>query len=189
MSSLISAKPIEPFSDVLLIQHKVFGDARGFFLESFNQKDFEKITQKTTLFVQDNHSRSNKGVLRGVHYQLPPRAQGKLIRVVQGSVYDVVVDLRKSSPTFGKWEGITLNETDGCSLWIPPGFGHGFLVLEDETDFLYKTTDFYSTVNERVIAWNDPKLGIKWPIDKIGPPLLSSKDSQAPKLSSAEVFI
>lgn len=188
MNTGVSTVPVFPFSDVILIQNKIYGDARGFFMESYNEKYFREATGLNLRFVQDNHTRSNRGVLRGVHYQLPPHAQGKFIRVTNGAVYDIFVDLRKNSPTFGKWAGITLRDSDGKSLWIPPGFGHGFLVLEDGTDFLYKTTDFYSPQSERAIAWNDPEIGIQWPLDLTGTPLLSAKDAKAPQLSVAKVF-
>lgn len=173
--------------DVVLIEPKVFGDTRGFFYESFNQKAFNQATGLDIDFVQDNHSRSAKGVLRGLHYQLPPHAQGKLVRVVRGAVFDVAVDIRRSSPTFGKWVGDELSETNNRQLWIPPGFAHGFLVLSDTADFLYKTTDYYSTADERCIAWNDPDIGIEWP--EIGvEPNLSAKDRIGANLQNAEVF-
>jgi dTDP-4-dehydrorhamnose 3,5-epimerase len=185
----LQVSPLSPFSEVLLIKNKVFGDARGFFLESFNKKTFKEATGLTPEFVQDNHSRSNKGVLRGVHFQRPPHAQGKLVRVVNGSVFDVAVDLRRSSPTFGKWAGYKLTAVGGEMLWIPPGFGHAFLVLEDQTDFLYKTTDFYAPECEGAVAWNDPDMGIQWPTE-IAPEaiLLSEKDRAAPTLKDAKVF-
>lgn len=161
--------------DVLIIEPKVFGDSRGFFFESFNQQAFNKTTGTHFQFVQDNHSRSSKGVLRGLHYQLPPKAQGKLVRVVRGSVFDVAVDIRKSSSTFGQWVGVELTEDNHKQLWIPPGLAHGFLVLTDTADFLYKTTDYYSPEHERSLMWNDEKLAIKWP-DVGGIPLVSAKD-------------
>lgn len=161
-------------ADVLIVEPKVFGDTRGFFFESFNQRDFNTATGTDFSFVQDNHSRSEKDVLRGLHYQLG-QPQGKLVRVVRGSVFDVAVDIRPTSPTFGKWFGLELNEHDGRQLWIPPGLGHGFLVLSDSADFLYKTTDYYALELERCIAWNDPDLAIDWPINGI--PNLSIKDS------------
>lgn len=155
----------------------MFGDERGFFFESFNQKFFEEATGLQRQFVQDNHSKSQKGVLRGLHYQLPPKAQGKLIRVVQGEVFDVTVDIRKASPTFGKWVGVILSGENKKQLWIPEGFAHGYLTLSDTAEFLYKTTDFYSSELERCIAWNDPALNIDWPLGKLqGRPLLSTKD-------------
>jgi dTDP-4-dehydrorhamnose 3,5-epimerase len=159
--------------DVLLIEPEIFGDDRGFFFESFNQKDFEKATGKKVNFVQDNHSKSIKGVLRGLHYQLPPKAQGKLVRVSHGEVFDVVVDLRQSSVTFGKWAGEILSAENKKQIWIPEGFAHGFLTLSDTAEFLYKTTDFYSLENEHSISWNDPEIGIKWPDINI---VLSAKD-------------
>lgn len=165
---------------------KVFGDDRGFFYESFNANVFEEVTGLRTDFVQDNHSRSVKGVLRGLHYQLPPRAQGKLVRVVQGEVFDVAVDIRRSSPTFGKWVGAVLSAENKNQLWIPPGFAHGFVTLSETAEFLYKTTDFYSPASERCIAWDDPEIGIEWPIDFS--PSLSGKDELGVTLASAEVF-
>ena len=173
--------------EVLLIEPKVFGDARGFFYESFNQKAFNEATGLDLPFVQDNHSRSAKGVLRGLHYQLPPHAQGKLVRVVRGAVFDVAVDVRKSSPTFGQWVGMELSEENHRQFWMPPGFAHGFVVLSESADFLYKTTDYYAPSHERCIAWNDPTLNIQWP--DIGmAPLLSAKDQQGLALGAAESF-
>ena len=160
-------------ADVLIVEPTVFGDSRGFFFESFNQRDFNAATGTDFRFVQDNHSRSAKGVLRGLHYQLG-RPQGKLVRVVRGAVFDVAVDIRPGSPTFGKWVGLELNESNHRQLWVPPGLAHGFLVLSDSADFLYKSTDYYAVERERCIAWNDPALGIKWPLE--GEPLLSAKD-------------
>lgn len=173
--------------EVVLLEAKIFGDARGFFYESFNQKAFNKAIGLDVEFVQDNHSRSAKGVLRGLHYQLPPHAQGKLVRVVRGAVFDVAVDIRRSSPTFGKWVGDELSETNNRQLWIPPGFAHGFVVLSDTADFLYKTTDYYSTAHERCIAWDDPTVGVEWP-DIGAAPSLSAKDQLGSGLKSAEVF-
>ena len=173
--------------DVVLIEPKVFGDARGFFYESFNQQAFNEAIGLEVQFVQDNHSRSGKGVLRGLHYQLPPHAQGKLVRVVRGAVFDVAVDIRRSSPTFGKWVGSELSEENNCQLWIPPGFAHGFLVLTETADFLYKTTDFYSASDERCIMWNDPALAIDWPLIEVEP-VLSSKDAVAPSLGIAQTY-
>ena len=162
--------------DVLLIDPMVFGDARGFFFfESFNQLRFIEATGLDLQFVQDNHSKSAKGVLRGLHYQLPPKAQGKLVRVVAGEVFDVAVDIRKDSPTFGKWVGEILSADNKRQLWIPPGLAHGFLVLSESAEFLYKTTDYYAPGLERCIRWNDPALAIEWPI--IGEPVLSGKDA------------
>jgi dTDP-4-dehydrorhamnose 3,5-epimerase len=171
--------------DVLILEPKVFGDTRGFFLESFNQKAFEAATGVTANFVQDNHSRSTKGVLRGLHYQVR-QPQGKLVRVVRGSAYDVAVDVRKSSPTFGKWVGVELSEENQLQLWVPPGFAHGFLVTTESADFLYKATDYYAPEHERCIAWDDPAIGIEWPLD--GPPSLSAKDKAGVSLANAEVF-
>jgi dTDP-4-dehydrorhamnose 3,5-epimerase len=172
--------------DVFLIEPTVFGDARGFFLESFNQNAFSKATGVTAAFVQDNHSRSAKGVLRGLHYQIQ-QPQGKLVRVVRGAVFDVAVDVRRSSSTFGKWVGVELTEDNKRQLWIPPGFAHGFLVLSEVADFLYKTTDYYAPAEERCIAWNDTKLGIEWPLSG-ETPHLSQKDSAGIALDQAEVF-
>jgi dTDP-4-dehydrorhamnose 3,5-epimerase len=162
--------------DVLLIEPEIFGDDRGYFFESFNQENFKKVTGKKINFVQDNHSKSIKGVLRGLHYQLPPKAQGKLVRVTQGEVFDVVVDLRQTSVTFGKWVGETLSAENKKQIWIPEGFAHGFLTLSDTAEFLYKTTDFYSLEHEHSIIWNDPNIGIKWPDINI---VLSAKDKVA----------
>ena len=174
-------------ADVLVLEPKVFGDERGFFMESFNQKAFNAAVGHEVIFVQDNHSRSAKGVLRGLHYQLAPHAQGKLVRVTQGAVFDVVVDIRRGSPTFGNWFGATLDAKSQRQMWIPPGFAHGFLALEDDTHFLYKTTDYYARDCERTIAWNDPAIGIQWPtLGKA--PLLAAKDAAAPPLAEAEVF-
>lgn len=172
--------------EVLIIEPKVFGDARGFFYESFNQKAFNAATGTNHHFVQDNHSKSSQGVLRGLHYQIQ-QAQGKLVRVVQGAVFDVAVDIRQSSPTFGKWVGVELSADNHRQLWVPPGFAHGFLVLSESAEFLYKTTDYYAPQHERCIAWNDPQLAIAWP--DIGmAPLLSAKDAQGVALSAAERF-
>jgi dTDP-4-dehydrorhamnose 3,5-epimerase len=171
--------------DLLIIEPKVFGDSRGFFFESFNQKAFAQATGLNVNFVQDNHSRSTKGVLRGLHYQIQ-QPQGKLVRVVRGAVFDVAVDLRKSSPTFGQWVGVELSEDNHRQLWVPPGFGHGFVVTSDSADFLYKTTDYYAPQHERCIAWNDPAIGIAWPLD--GAPQLSAKDQAGLALAAAEVF-
>ncbi|RYF08662.1 MAG: dTDP-4-dehydrorhamnose 3,5-epimerase [Comamonadaceae bacterium] len=171
--------------DVVLIEPKVFGDARGFFLESFNQRAFNEATGTDHAFVQDNHSRSGKGVLRGLHYQIQ-RPQGKLVRVVRGAVFDVAVDLRRASATFGQWVGAELTEDNQHQLWVPPGFAHGFVVLSDSADFLYKTTDYYAPQYERCIAWNDPDLAIDWRLD--GEPSLSAKDAQGVALAAAEIF-
>jgi dTDP-4-dehydrorhamnose 3,5-epimerase len=173
--------------DVLIIEPKVFGDARGFFFESFNQRVFEEATGVSQAFVQDNHSRSARGVLRGLHYQIQ-KPQGKLVRVVRGSVFDVAVDIRRPSPTFGQWVGVELSEDNHRQLWVPPGFAHGFLVLSESADFLYKTTEYYAPAHERCILWSDQAVGIDWP--SIGfEPILSPKDLQGQLLGSAEVFM
>ena len=186
----LTVTPLAPFSEVLLIKNQVFGDARGFFLESFNKKTFHAATGLSPDFVQDNHSRSNKGVLRGIHFQREPHAQGKLVRVVNGAVFDVAVDLRRSSPTFGKWVGYRLSAVGGEMLWIPPGFGHAFLVLEDQTDFLYKTTDYYAPECEGSVAWDDPTVAIDWPTEvSRAEILLSEKDRLALRLEDAQVFV
>lgn len=171
--------------DVLVLEPKVFGDTRGFFLESFNQRVFNDATGLSLQFVQDNHSRSGRGVLRGLHYQLR-QPQGKLVRVVSGAVFDVAVDLRASSPHFGRWVGVELSEDNQRQLWIPPGFAHGFLVLSDSADFLYKTTDYYAPEHEHAIRWNDPAIGIDWPL--AAEPLLSAKDRAASLLADAPMF-
>jgi dTDP-4-dehydrorhamnose 3,5-epimerase len=170
---------------VLLLEPRVFGDERGFFFESFNDKLFTQAVGAPVAFVQDNHSRSSRGVLRGLHYQLPPHAQGKLVRVVQGEVFDVAVDIRAGSPTFGRWVGEVLSEQNKRQLWIPPGFAHGFVTLSETADFLYKTTDFYAPQAERCIAWNDPAIGIRWPYE--GQPQVSAKDALGVGLGGAEV--
>lgn len=172
--------------EVVLWTPKVFGDERGFFFESFNEREFVQATGQPMRFLQDNHSKSVQGVLRGLHYQLPPHAQGKLVRVVQGAVFDVAVDIRKASPNFGKWVGATLSADNKQQLWIPPGFAHGFVTLTDTAEFLYKTTDFYAPAAERCIAWDDPDIGIDWPIDQA--PQLSDKDKRGLRLHMAEVF-
>lgn len=172
--------------DVILFTPKVFGDERGFFYESFNQKTFAELTGLNPQFVQDNHSKSQKGVLRGLHYQLPPKAQGKLVRVVQGEVFDVAVDIRKSSPTFGQWVGVTLSAENKQQLWIPEGFAHGFVTLSETAEFLYKTTDYYAPDYERSIAWNDPAIGVKWPYENM--PVLSAKDQNTSVLAAQECF-
>ncbi len=171
---------------LLILEPKVFGDARGFFMESYNAKAFQDATGLTPNFVQDNHSRSGKGVLRGLHYQIE-QAQGKLVRVTRGSVFDAVVDLRKSSPTFGQWAGVELSEENSRQLWIPPGFAHGFLVISDSADFLYKTTDYYAPQFERSLAWNDPTVGVEWPLAGVAP-LLSAKDIAGKPLAECETF-
>ncbi|CRM44964.1 dTDP-4-dehydrorhamnose 3,5-epimerase [Pseudomonas sp. 2822-15] len=172
-------------SDVVLFEPKVFGDDRGFFFESFNSAQFSAAVGREVTFVQDNHSRSVKNVLRGLHYQVQ-QPQGKLVRVVAGEVFDVVVDIRKSSPTFGQWVGEVLSAENKRQLWVPEGFAHGFVVLSEFAEFLYKTTDYYAPAHERCIAWNDPALGIRWPVT--GEPALSGKDQQGALLSDAEVF-
>jgi dTDP-4-dehydrorhamnose 3,5-epimerase len=171
--------------DVLIIEPKVFGDERGFFYESFNARRFAELTGLTSNFVQDNHSKSAKGVLRGLHYQIQ-QSQGKLVRVVAGEVFDVAVDLRQKSPTFGKWVGVTLSGDNKRQLWIPEGFAHGFLVTSESAEFLYKTTDYYAPEFERSILWNDPAIGIQWPLND--EPVLSSKDKIGTLLREAEVF-
>ena len=168
--------------DVVLIEPKVFGDDRGFFMESFNQRAFNAATGTDHRFVQDNHSRSGRGVLRGLHYQIR-QPQGKLVRVTSGAVFDVAVDLRKSSPTFGQWVGAELSDDNHHQLWVPPGFAHGFVVLSDTAEFLYKTTDYYAPQYERSILWSDPDLAIKWPVDA---PILSAKDLQGLKFGCAD---
>ena len=172
--------------DVLIIEPTVFGDARGFFCESFNQKVFNEATGTDYRLVQDNHSRSAKGVLRGLHYQIQ-QPQGKLVRVVRGAVFDVAVDIRRSSATFGKWVSVELSENNHKQLWVPPGFAHGFLVTSDSAEFLYKTTDYYAPEFERSIVWNDPALAILWPL-AVDPPQLSGKDQAAVMLANAQVF-
>ena len=170
---------------VVLLEPKVFGDERGFFLESFNQHAFEAAVGTRANFVQDNHSRSARGVLRGLHLQVAPHQQGKLVRVVHGSVFDVAVDLRPGSPTFGRWAGVELSAENHRQLWIAPGFGHGFLVTSPYADFLYKTTSYYAPASERSVRWNDPDIGIDWP-DLGVPYILSPKDKEAPLLASAD---
>jgi dTDP-4-dehydrorhamnose 3,5-epimerase len=172
--------------DVKLIEPKVFGDERGFFFESFNHAKFEEAIGYEVKFVQDNHSRSAKNVLRGLHYQLAPKAQGKLVRVVQGEVFDVAVDIRSSSPTFGHWVGETLSAVNKKQLWIPEGFAHGFVTLTETAEFLYKTSGYYSPADERAIRWDDPTIGIQWPL--ASSPTISAKDALGVKLANAEVF-
>lgn len=171
--------------DVLIIEPKVFGDERGFFFESFNQKAFNDATGLNETFVQDNHSRSVKGVLRGLHYQLQ-QPQGKLVRVVRGAVFDVAVDIRQSSPTFGKWIGVELSEENQKQLWVPAGFAHGFLVLSELADFLYKTTQYYAPAQERCIAWNDATIDVKWPL--VQAPSISLKDANGQALDATMTF-
>jgi len=171
--------------EALILQPKVFADPRGFFFESFNARDFEAVTGLKREFVQDNHSRSAKGVLRGLHYQIQ-HAQGKLVRVTKGEVFDVAVDLRRSSPNFGKWAGALLSEENKTQFWIPEGFAHGFLVLSETAEFLYKTTDFWFAEHERSLLWNDPALAINWPLE--GEPLLAAKDRDGAPLDRAETY-
>jgi dTDP-4-dehydrorhamnose 3,5-epimerase len=170
---------------VLILEPTVFGDDRGFFFESFNARSFEQDTGIVTVFVQDNHSKSGKNVLRGLHYQIL-KPQGKLVRVVQGSVFDVAVDLRRGSPTFAKWVGVHLSSENRKQLWVPEGFAHGFVVLSGSAECLYKTTAYYAPEHERSVLWNDPDLGIRWPID--GTPTLAAKDAAACLLADADVF-
>ena len=172
-------------ADVLILEPKVFGDARGFFYESFNARDFAQATGLDVHFVQDNHSKSAQGVLRGLHYQIQ-HPQGKLVRVVQGEVFDVAVDLRQSSPTFGQWVGVHLSAENHRQLWVPPGFAHGFVVLSESAEFLYKTTDYWYPEHERSLLWNDPTVGIAWPVQ--GQPLLAAKDAAGMVLAQAECF-
>ena len=172
--------------DVIVLEPDVYGDERGFFFESFNLKKFSDLTGVSPEFVQDNHSRSTKGVLRGLHYQMPPKAQGKLVRVVEGEVYDVAVDIRRSSSTFGQWVGEFLSANNKKQLWIPKGFAHGFITLSETAEFLYKTTDYYAPDHDRCIRWNDEKLAINWNYDK--EPILAKKDLNAPFLNQAELF-
>lgn len=172
--------------EVLIFEPKVFGDERGFFFESFNQAVFDEAVGRKVEFVQDNHSRSSYGVLRGLHYQIQ-QPQGKLVRVVQGSVFDVAVDIRRSSPTFGKWVGVELSATNHRQLWVPEGFAHGFVVISESADFLYKTTDFYAPEHERSIQWNDANLAIEWPsLTQL--PIVSAKDAQGLSLEQADHF-
>ncbi|OYU27260.1 MAG: dTDP-4-dehydrorhamnose 3,5-epimerase [Burkholderiales bacterium PBB2] len=170
--------------EVLILEPRVFGDARGFFTESWSEKVFNQAVGADFHFVQDNHSRSARGVLRGLHFQLPPHAQGKLVRCVAGAVFDVAVDIRRSSPNFGRWVGVELSADNHRQLWVPPGFAHGFLVLSDSADFLYKTTDTYAPQAEGAVRWDDPAIGIIWP-DVGAPPLLAEKDLKAPLLAEA----
>ncbi|MGF6754870.1 dTDP-4-dehydrorhamnose 3,5-epimerase [Paraburkholderia sp. GAS42] len=172
-------------AEVKLIEPKVFGDARGFFFESFNAKEFAEKVGVEAEFVQDNHSRSAKGVLRGLHYQIQ-HAQGKLVRVVSGEVFDVAVDIRRSSPNFGRWTGVNLSAENGRQIWIPAGFAHGFVVLSETAEFLYKTTDYWFPEYERCLIWNDPEVGIEWPID--GEPTLAAKDAAGKGLREAESY-
>ncbi|UFS69619.1 dTDP-4-dehydrorhamnose 3,5-epimerase [Geomonas sp. RF6] len=171
--------------DVLIVEPRVFGDERGYFYESFNQRTWEELTGLKTDFVQDNHSRSTKNVLRGLHYQIE-HSQGKLVRATLGEVYDVAVDIRRSSPTFGKWVGVVLSAENKRQLWVPQGFAHGFVVLSDVAEFLYKTTDYWFVEHERTIIWNDPELGIEWPL--AGEPVLAKKDAAGLPFRAAETY-
>lgn len=179
----MEARPLR-IPEVLLLEPRVFGDERGFFFESYNQREFAALLGETVAFVQDNHSRSSKGVLRGLHYQIQ-HPQGKLVRVVQGEVFDVAVDIRPSSPTFGQWAGATLTAENKQQLWIPPGFAHGFVVLSESAEFLYKTTDYWFPQFERCIAWNDPDLAVAWPSLGTEPPIISAKDAQGMSFQDA----
>jgi len=172
--------------EVLILQPKVFGDARGFFFESFNARDFAEATGLNLQFVQDNHSRSSRGVLRGLHYQIK-HSQGKLVRVVAGEVFDVAVDMRKDSPQFGQWTGCHLTAENAKQMWVPPGFAHGFFVMSESADFLYKTTDYWFPEHERCLLWNDPELAIEWPLGDISP-LLAAKDAAGLPLALADTF-
>lgn len=184
MAYQVTATPID---GVLVLEPKVFGDARGFFFESFNARDFEQATGLKETFVQDNHSRSSRGVLRGLHYQVQ-HAQGKLVRVTQGAVFDVAVDIRKHSPTYGQWFGQELSAENKKQMWIPPGLAHGFLVTSDSAEFLYKTTDYYYPEFERSLLWSDPAIGIEWPLNSLDvAPLLAAKDQNAGLLSSLDI--
>lgn len=171
--------------EVKIIEPKVFGDMRGFFFESFNAREFAEQVDANAVFVQDNHSRSAKGVLRGLHYQIR-HAQGKLVRVVQGEVFDVAVDIRQSSPNFGKWVGVRLSAENRRQMWVPSGFAHAFMVISDYADFLYKTTDYWYPEWERSILWSDPVIGVTWPLNR--EPILAQKDANAPTLGHAEVY-
>ena len=173
--------------EVLILEPRVFGDARGFFTESWNEQTFNKAVGHEVRFVQDNHSRSARGVLRGLHFQLPPHTQGKLLRVVRGAVFDVSVDMRRSSANFGRWVGVELSADNHRQLWVPPGFAHGFLVLSETADFLYKTTDFYAPQAEGCVRWDDPTIGIQWPETGVAP-VLADKDAKAPLLAQAKYF-
>lgn len=186
MSSIPSVKATN-LSEVLIIEPRVFTDRRGSFAETYNAKSFAEATGHLESFVQDNESQSAIGTVRGIHFQLPPTAQGKLIRVIEGSAFDVAVDLRRSSPTFGEWAGVVLSQQDHNQLWIPPGFGHGFLALTDPVRVVYKTTDFYDPATSRCIRWDDREIGIDWPIGTL-PITVSEQDAAAPGLSEAELF-
>jgi dTDP-4-dehydrorhamnose 3,5-epimerase len=179
--------PVSSLADLKLIEPRVFADERGFFYESFNQWAFDETVGGHVEFVQDNHSRSVRGVLRGLHYQLPPAAQGKLVRATRGAIYDVAVDIQRSSPTFGNWVGYELTEDNFLQLWIPEGFAHGFLTLTDVAEVQYKTTAYYAPDLDRSIRWDDPAIGIEWPLAGTTP-IVSAKDAAAPSLAEAEVF-
>lgn len=183
----MKSTPQSRLPEVVLLEPVVLSDDRGFFVESWNRRLFAEATDVDREFVQDNHSRSSGGVLRGIHYQLTPHAQGKLVRVTAGSVWDVAVDLRRSSPTFGAWVGVELSDTNWQQLWIPPGFGHGFAVLSDSADVQYKTTDYYVAELDRSLRWDDPELGVAWPKLRTAP-ILSEKDRAAPLLADADIF-
>jgi len=172
--------------DVIMLEPRIFGDARGFFMESYNRRSFAELTGADVDFVQDNHSRSARGVLRGLHYQIR-QPQGKLVRVAQGAVFDVAVDLRRQSPYFGHWVGAVLSADNQRQMWVPPGFAHGFLVLSETADFLYKTTDYYAPEHERCIAWNDPALAVAWPLEGLEP-RLSARDMQGTPFAQADLF-
>ena len=172
--------------EVLILEPRVFGDERGFFMESYNRRAFNDAVGYDVQFVQDNHSRSARGVLRGMHYQLPPNAQGKLVRVTSGTVFDVAVDVRRGSPRFGQWVGVELSGSNNRQVWIPPGFAHGFLVLSESADFLYKTTDYYAPQAERAVRWDDPSVAVSWPLGATGLPSLSPKDAAAPSLADSD---
>ena len=173
--------------DVLVFEPDVFEDQRGFFFESFNQSEFDNVIGKKITFVQDNHSKSIKGVVRGLHYQLPPKGQGKLIRVIRGQIYDVAVDLRKTSPTFGKWSGVILSASNKKQIWIPEGFAHGFITLSDESEVSYKATDFYSPIHEQCLIWSDPEINVMWPHTE-GNYIFSDKDKNGKTLSELSLF-
>ena len=174
------------FPEVLVLRPRIMSDERGRFSETWNAASFEDVVGPGFVFVQDNQSRSRQGVLRGLHYQLPPRPQGKLVRVVRGRVFDVAVDIRRSSSTFGEWTAVVLTDENNEQLWVPPGFAHGFLALTDSAEVVYKVTEFYSPEHDRSLRWDDPDLGIEWPLE--GKPVLSDKDARAPSLQDAEVF-
>jgi dTDP-4-dehydrorhamnose 3,5-epimerase len=173
-------------AEVLVLTPRFFRDERGFFTESYNRRAFAEAVGSDVEFVQDNHSRSTRGVLRGLHYQLPPRAQGKLVRVAAGAIFDVAVDMRRTSPAFGRWFGTVLSADEGNQLWVPPGFAHGFLTLSETADVLYKASDYYDPASERSVVWNDPDIGIAWNLE--AEPILSGKDSAAPSFAAAEAF-